>query len=774
MQNRILPLCAPNKLFCFLLLVFPIMLLSIFISCMLYQNEKEHQEVLHKNEEKHTIEQQQYRLEKLFFNITSDLKFLAASYQEYFKWKSRNNFSEILLLFSQHRQIYDQIRLLNKKGMEQIRVNLIAGSSVLLPEEKLQNKRERYYFQDTMKLNPGEIFISRFDLNVEHGEIETPYKPMLRFGTPVVDRKGNKQGAVILNYLGQEILDQIAEYEKNRIHGKLMLLNQEGYWLYGEQQEDAWAFMWSERAGNTFAARYPDAWQAVAAGQSGQFKSNGDFFTFTTLYPLSSGMSSSRIPDIFGSSREPIKAGEYYWKLLSRLSIKQIKQDHLTPFKYSLLLFNLILFTLLGPIGWLLISFHASREKTRRKLNHFKNVLDQTLDCVFMFDPNELRFTYVNQGAQSQTGYTEEELLHMTPLSIKPEYTEAEFRKMMTPLKAGKIKNLFVQTVHQHKKGARIPVEIHLQYIEPAGDTPCFIAVVRDITERRQAEEALKAAHHRLLTVLNSIDAMVYVIDLDSYELLFINKYAVDIFGDITGSVCWKSLQKGLDGPCDFCPNELLRSRKGYADRTYTWERKNPFNNQWYEMHDRVIKWLNGRSVKIQIATDITERRQMEHQLQHNAYHDCLTGLANRRFFYDRVRQELSAAKRKKSKLGMIFIDLNHFKPVNDKYGHDAGDLLLQEVAHRLLKSVRKDDLVARMGGDEFVLLLPGIQTRDDLLQTSCTINKILSSPFRLTCDIEVTVSAAMGTAIYPDDGMLADDLLSVADQVMYRCKQRP
>lgn len=226
-----------------------------------------------------------------------------------------------------------------------------------------------------------------------------------------------------------------------------------------------------------------------------------------------------------------------------------------------------------------------------------------------------------------------------------------------------------------------------------------------------------------------------------------------------------------MDSPCPFCPNALLRGKK-YEGRSYTWERQNPFNGRWYEMHDRAIKWLDGRDVKIQIATDITERRRMEQQLHYNAYHDCLTGLANRLFFYERLEQEVFAAERGRSKLALIFVDLNRFKPVNDQYGHDAGDFLLQEVARRLLSSVRRADLVARMGGDEFILLLPGIQSREDVLRVAAKVSAALERPCRLPPDIEVFISAATGTAVYPDDGVQADELLRAADQLMYSNKQ--
>lgn len=474
-----------------------------------------------------------------------------------------------------------------------------------------------------------------------------------------------------------------------------------------------------------------------------------------------------------GQSEQKIRAGDYYWKLVTRLPLQQIEQDHLTSARYSLVMFNVVLFLLLGPLGWLLISFYASRETTRLELNHFKDVLDRTHDCVFMFDPETLLFTYVNQGGQDQVGYTTEEFLQMTPASIKPDFTEETFRKIITRLTEGEPKSLFLQTVHQHKNGTRIPVEIHLQYITPDHNSACFVAIVRDISERQQAEEALKAAHQQLLTVLDSMDAMVYVIDTASYEILFLNKYAAEIFGDITGSICWKGLHKGLKRPCKSCPNTLLRNNNDYADKSYVWERQNPFNERWYELHDRVITWFDGREVKIQIATDITERKIMEQQLHYNAYHDCLTGLANRLLFYERFKQELARAEQNNSKLALVFIDLNKFKPVNDQYGHDVGDLLLQEMARRLLSSVGVEDLVARMGGDEFVLLLPGIQGKDDVIQVVDKVNADLEAPCQLSLTLELAISAAMGTALYPDDGTLEDQLLNTADRRMYSNKRQ-
>ncbi|MGK7345516.1 MAG: PAS domain-containing hybrid sensor histidine kinase/response regulator [Candidatus Nitrospinota bacterium M3_3B_026] len=132
------------------------------------------------------------------------------------------------------------------------------------------------------------------------------------------------------------------------------------------------------------------------------------------------------------------------------------------------------------------------RASVEEKLNQFKKTLDMTLDCVFMFDPVSFRFFYVNQGAMDQVGYTRKELLSMTPLDIKPEYTKESFQDVIAPLLDGETPSVTVETVHRTKDGRLIPVEVFLQYVVLPGKTGRFVAIVRDISERKRAEEALR------------------------------------------------------------------------------------------------------------------------------------------------------------------------------------------------------------------------------------------------------------------------------------------
>jgi diguanylate cyclase (GGDEF)-like protein/PAS domain S-box-containing protein len=139
----------------------------------------------------------------------------------------------------------------------------------------------------------------------------------------------------------------------------------------------------------------------------------------------------------------------------------------------------------------------------QQELNRLKSTLDETLDCVFMFEPDTLKFFYLNEGAIKQVGYSSDELLQMTPVDIKPAYTTDQFRAIVQPLVDGRKDSLTFETIHRHKEGWDLPVEIFLQYIKPENEVPRFVAIVRDLTERIEAQEKLlHQAHHDFLTNL--------------------------------------------------------------------------------------------------------------------------------------------------------------------------------------------------------------------------------------------------------------------------------
>ena len=169
--------------------------------------------------------------------------------------------------------------------------------------------------------------------------------------------------------------------------------------------------------------------------------------------------------------------------------------------------------------------------------------------------------------------------------------------------------------------------------------------------------------------------------------------------------------------------------------------------------------------------TDITLRKAAEEEIKHLAFYDPLTSLPNRRLLHDRLHQALSHAKRDSRRLALIFLDLDKFKPVNDEFGHKAGDELLQAVAQRLQACVRESDTVARVGGDEFVVLLPSIDAVQDALGVAEKIHEVLQQPFTLAQGQTVRISSSAGIAIYPEHGRNETALTSHADAAMYQAK---
>lgn len=172
----------------------------------------------------------------------------------------------------------------------------------------------------------------------------------------------------------------------------------------------------------------------------------------------------------------------------------------------------------------------------------------------------------------------------------------------------------------------------------------------------------------------------------------------------------------------------------------------------------------------VSVFSDITERKENEQRIHYLAHYDVTTGLPNRALFNDRLRQSVLAAKRYQANLALLFIDLDKFKPVNDRYGHDTGDQLLKEVAQRIRGCIRESDTAARIGGDEFVLLLPGTNTEQNVIAVANKVLQEIELPFEIEGH-SISISASIGIAIYPEHGDDMRNILKHADHAMYQAK---
>ncbi|MDD5475505.1 MAG: sensor domain-containing diguanylate cyclase, partial [Syntrophales bacterium] len=237
------------------------------------------------------------------------------------------------------------------------------------------------------------------------------------------------------------------------------------------------------------------------------------------------------------------------------------------------------------------------------------------------------------------------------------------------------------------------------------------IALKRDriFADLKEAEEALRESSERLTTVMNSIDAFIYIADMETHELLFVNECGRKALGeDIVGRKCWEALQ-ARDGPCPFCTNDKLLTEEGKPAGVYQWEIQNKVNGKWYHLRDRAIQWTDGRLVRMEIATEITERKLAEEELYRISIHDYLTGVYNRRYVFERLDILVKEYQREGRDFSVSIIDLDFFKKINDVHGHLAGDHILKEFASILKASFRPFDLVGRYGGEEFVAVAMNI-----------------------------------------------------------------
>jgi len=294
--------------------------------------------------------------------------------------------------------------------------------------------------------------------------------------------------------------------------------------------------------------------------------------------------------------------------------------------------------------------------------------------------------------------------------------------------------------------------------------------------QRRQARLALESSEKRTRGIINSTIDGIITIDEKGIIQSF-NWAAEKMFGYDANDVIGNNVSMLMPEPHRSSHDKYIHNymttgiRKAIGSETevdglHSDGSTFPLALRISEMIDDNVKLFVG------IAQDITERREAFSRLDYKASHDDLTGLPNRMQFHDRLEVAVTKAQRNKDMVGLMFLDLNRFKQVNDTFGHDVGDQLLKEVAQRLKQSIRQSDTVARLSGDEFTIILEEV-TEPEALDT--VANKILLAfkhPFSLA-NRELPVTTSIGIAVYPSDEQNLDALLTAADTAMYHAKQR-
>jgi diguanylate cyclase (GGDEF)-like protein/PAS domain S-box-containing protein len=420
------------------------------------------------------------------------------------------------------------------------------------------------------------------------------------------------------------------------------------------------------------------------------------------------------------------------------------------------------------------------------------NIADLLLDVVFLVDRNDV-IVDVSAGCERMLGYRPTELIGRRILDfVVPEDREPT-RTEGARVEAGQDRVGF-ENRYVHKDGRRIDLMWSARWIP---DLRLRLGVARDISARKRAERRQAATYaiseaafqagdlaglcaeiHGILDRMVGAPGMIVVTDAtpqQGFKVIYRRDH--DEHSRLPSRACLARWRAAAATPDALAPGAVRHVAGG---RLTTWlmiELKGPAGTIGALLlrdHDRTGYSAADRGLLHFVAAQVglaLERKRLHDDLMRSACHDELTGLPNRRLFFDRIRTAVARARRCHSRLGLLYVDVDDFKQVNDRHGHAIGDALLREVAARLVECARESDTVARLGGDEFVLLLEDLHAPEDAEHCAGKIRAALAQPVP-THGAPLYIGASIGIALFPDHADQVETLLMHADAGMYTTKR--
>jgi diguanylate cyclase (GGDEF)-like protein/PAS domain S-box-containing protein len=409
----------------------------------------------------------------------------------------------------------------------------------------------------------------------------------------------------------------------------------------------------------------------------------------------------------------------------------------------------------------------TDRKRVESELRKFQWAVEQSPVSIVITDTNA-HITYTNPKFTEITGYSREEVLGQNPRILKSGLTSAEvYEQLWATISDGKV---WTGELCNRRKNGEIFWEFArvLPIVDANGLVSHYLAVKEDVSERHRIEEQRRLA----LRVFESSHDGILITDPRGV-ILDVNQ----AFCELTGYSREEAVGQ---------PSRMLNS--GHHDENFFQQLFETVEKQEYwrgEVWNRTkagaitVALMTVSAVRdaagqltqyVGVFTDITQRKESEQRLEHLAQHDPLTDLPNRSLFRDRLQQAINKNHRDEQSLGLLFIDLDHFKEVNDTLGHVVGDQLLVETARRIAACVRNSDTVARLGGDEFTVVLQCVEDREAVARIADDVIEALSAPFVLG-QATAHISASIGIAMCPDDADEPDALTHAADRAMYEAK---
>jgi len=715
------------------------------------------------------------------------------------EWIQRLSFIFSNFILSKPNYIQAQYIGISENGKELLRVERINEKVLTKEKSALQETGNMAYFLDAIKLGKNEVYLSNINLNRQYNEITTPYLPIMRAAVPIYAEDNTIFGIIIINMNFSNILKELLSSKFENINE--YVTNHDGDILDDQHNVTNFGFEFNKQ--DNLLSIFPDIQKSylnpsINTANFEVIKDNEKLLMYlqkvyyhpydnSKFIGLTEAVSLNTIQDRI---KEPIN------RIIILMLILIGTATLLALFLASLItkpLKNII--TAIeeygkhenhiqlpkdadGEVGILAQAFstmvdqvNMRREKLNQNEAYIRSVIDNAPDGIITINNLGLVRSY-NPGAENIFGYSQNEIIGKdAKLLVSDSFVEFNkkcFREY-SQSPEGKIIYSVIEANGIHKDGSIVPVEISLSETT-LNNQPIFIASVRDISRRKRIENQLKLSAKVMDTAIEAI----MITDEDN-KIQMVNP----AFEHITGY--------SLDDIKDKTP-EIFESDehdKSFYQRIWNTVRETGAwkGELWVNRKNGDVypKWMSISSIHdesgkithhVGIFSDITERKLAEKRLEHLANYDPLTDLPNRRLFHDRLDQAIQRANRKKSQFGLLFLDIDHFKVINDTQGHNIGDQLLVEVADRLHITVRKSDTVARLAGDEFTVILESIDSAENACHVAQTIVTELSKPFKLGGRKHFS-GVSIGISLYPRDGTDPETLLKHADVAMYHAKEK-